>query len=194
MKYNKKNIMKTAWELKRNEYKTETFSFCLKEAWKEAKKGGKKMSEKEVKEVKKILKYGDYKKHVEDLFLARTPEIKIRKGEYHADTKEIEVMISVDKNFFSKNKSFRADDYDKERIERFFSTENEKVVFKFEYEKLLEEVGITKAKPVLFAEYTCMEDREENLESAAKRFQMGKITKEEYERTVDLLENYFILG
>lgn len=189
--YNREKIMRRAWQLKKSTYKQETFSFCLKASWKEAKNGGGKM---EQKEIKKILKYSDYKKHVEDLFLARTPEIKIQKGEYHADTKEIEVIISVDKNFFSKNKSFRADDYDKERIERFFSTENEKVVFKFEYEKLLEEVGITKAKPVLFAAYSCMEDKEENLESAAKRFQMGKITKEEYERTVDLLENYFILG
>lgn len=192
--YNREKIMRRAWQLKKSTYKQETFSFCLKASWKEAKNGGKKMSEEEVKKVKKMLKYGDYKKQVENLFIPRMPEIKIEKGEYHADTKEIEVMISVDKNFFSKNKSFRADDYDKERIERFFSTENEKVVFKFEYEKLLEEVGITKNKPVLFAEYTCMEDREENLESAAKRFQMGKITKEEYERTVDLLENYFILG
>ena len=76
-KYNLSKIMKRAWEIKKENVKN-IFSICLKMAWAEIKKGVNKMIT--------TIKYSDYKNRYEGF--------EKNKGNYNAETKEIEIEIN----------------------------------------------------------------------------------------------------
>lgn len=207
--YNRKNIMKRAWELKKITHKKETFSFCLKMAWQEAKQArGEIKTQEETKqyrkrEIIKLMKYSDYKKidvesRYHDYFNPAFPIFKIKIGEYHSNTKEIEIIIYIDEENYKKyydvsSKEIREEEY--KGIEQFMSIPEEKVFLRIYLEKyLLEECGLKRNTPFF---NSCLspaeEEQEENINSAKKRLENGKITEEQYRKLVDLLATNYLV-
>lgn len=135
MKYNKSMIMKRAWEFKKAT--NDTFNACLKKAWAEAKSLHRI--------IKRRIHYSVFKS-IKNKNLAEG--VYMEKGEYHAEDKTIDVILTFDEcflfNFEDKPGVTKlSTKMNVELLNKFNETKDEDIVFSEEIRKMAINEGIT---------------------------------------------------
>lgn len=159
-----------------------------------------------IKTVKKTIKYAYYKNmsisSLESIF------VNVQKGEYHADTKEIDLELSFMEmeGRTGKGDTFTAMygnatqaqlEVQKLSRKRVLELTDDKVMFLGEALKKLADSGIT--SKLILQRFVAVDDNERKGEEATciakarEYFEKGKLTQEQLDLMIDLRTNYFLL-
>lgn len=126
-----RKLMKRAWEIK-NENEENIFSLCLKKAWEEHKRST--LFENRV--IKRRIKYSVFKK-AEKL----VDGVNMSRGEYHAEDKTIDIVLTFDSRFFLFDSLTRKTN--EELKKAFMETADDNVLFSCEVEERAKKQGVT---------------------------------------------------
>lgn len=143
-----------------------------------------------IRTVKRKVKYRDYK-NINTRMLAEG--ITIKKGQYFADTKEIELIIEFNEWFLRDcvNCYIRIKDNLNELMEKFKNTSDENIMLGSEFVSLIEEkTGFT--GPWIRQEY-CIIGDEFIFTDAKMRLDKGSITREQYDIIINARKKYFVI-
>lgn len=182
MKYDRKMIMKRAWQIK-NTNSEYIFGECLRMAWAET-KAPKKVSTKRV--INRTIPYSTYKNGAE---WCETAGVCIKKGEYNKEDKTIDITINTKAYFLKDSKAMEIEENElKKLVKKFVDTEDEKIIFICEMREKAVKMGVGNANLFSFFYIGTDKEMEQYMKNCSKK------DKEQCAVIKKLKEEYFVIG